>query len=428
MKRRRLALLPALLLWASVAAAHDVPDRVRVNVFVKPEHDRLLILVRMPANALIDFLFPTLPVGNWLDLTHARAVATEGANVWIADRLSLYENGAALPRPQLIAARLSRVNDPFFGSVQSALNHVTGAPLPDDTLVTQDEVTVDALLQTPIQSIDSRFSFEPRFARLGVVVDTTLTFLTPSGGIRPFQYQGDPETFALDPGRRDAFAHFVKAGAAHDVRDADMLLLTLCIGLIFRRVRGIGAFTIAFVTTGSLAILASLSVMPLLPVLRGMCGVLIAGLTVYLGVEAIIAAEGKRVGLALTAGAIAGGTFALGLQPILQFGGIHPAASALGFIVGVMWATLVALALCVAIVQIAVRLSRAPRAAIIIPAAIAIHVCWRELLDRADALTLVPTNAPAINPTTLVFIGAMAMAALAAFAYVRRSQPLSVPM
>src|SRR5580704_9910255 len=132
MNRRWSSFFAAMILWSSVASAHDVPDRVRVSVFVKPEHDRLLILVRMPANALIDFLFPTLSVGNWLDLANAGPVTTQGANVWIADRLSLYENGTALPRPELVAARLSRVNDPFFGTFQSALNHVTGTPLPDD--------------------------------------------------------------------------------------------------------------------------------------------------------------------------------------------------------------------------------------------------------------------------------------------------------
>ena len=184
MTRLRVAIVAALMFWPSALSAHEVPDRVTIDVFVKPENGRLLILVRMPANALIDFLLPTLPDGNWVDLKNADSTAAAGANVWIADMLSLYEGGNALARPHVLAVRLSRVNDPSFSTFQDALNRVNGAPLPIDTFVLQDQVTVDALLQTPINAVDSTFSFEPRFARLGLVVDTTLAFLPPGGGIR----------------------------------------------------------------------------------------------------------------------------------------------------------------------------------------------------------------------------------------------------
>src|SRR5580693_501101 len=237
MSRRLLVIIAALMFWPSAVSAHDVPDRVKIDVFVKPENDHLLILVRMPANALIDFLLPTLPDGNWVDLKNADSTAVAGANVWIADMLSLYEDGNALARPQVLAVRLSRVNDPSFTTFQDALNRVNGAPLPIDTFVLQDQVTVDALLQTPVNSVDSSFSFEPRFARLGVVVDTTVGFLPPGGGLRRFQYQDDPETFELDPGRGHAIMRFVRAGLAHYFGDTDYLLVTMCIALLFAHLR-----------------------------------------------------------------------------------------------------------------------------------------------------------------------------------------------
>src|ERR1700676_2877575 len=356
MSRRWLVIIAALMFWPSAVSAHDVPDRVKIDVFVKPENDHLLILVRMPANALIDFLLPTLPDGNWVDLANADSVAAAGANVWIADMLSLYEGGTALARPHVLAVRISRVNDPSFSTFQDALTRVRGSPLPIDTLVLQVQVTVDALLQTSAHSVDSSFSFEPRFARLGVVVDTSVTFLPPAGGIRQFRYQDDPETFELDPGRGRAIRRFLNAGFAHYFGQTDYLLLALCVALVFPRPRLLLPFVVALGCAESL--------------------VLIAG-------------NGQRVGLAIGVGLVLGCGFWFGLQPLLQFGGTHALASSLAFNLGVVSAELATMSLLVAAVQMVLRLSRAPRAAVTIAAAIAIHIAWRRMLDRADALALV---------------------------------------
>jgi hypothetical protein len=420
MSRRWLVIVAALMFWPSAVSAHDVPDRVKIDVFVKPENGHLLILVRMPANALIDFLLPTLPDGNWVDLANADSVAAAGANVWIADMLSLYEVETALARPNVLAVRLSRVNDPSFSTFQDALTRVHGAPIPVDTLVLQDQVTVDALLETPVHSVDSSFSFEPRFARLGVVVDTSVTFLPPGGGIRQFRYQDDPETFELDPGRGRAIRRFLNAGFAHYFGQTDYLLLALCVTLVFPRPRVLLPFVVALGCAESLVLIASLELMPSLPWLRVIGAVLIAATIVYTGIEAIIAGNGKRVGLAISVGLVLGCGFWFGLQPLLQFGGTHALASGLSFNLGVVTAELATMALLVAAVQMMLRLSRAPRAAVTIAAAIAIHIAWRRLLDRADALALVQMQAPAVSPALLALTGAVAIAAVAGLAHVLR--------
>ena len=418
MSRRWLVIVAALMFCPSAVSAHDVPDRVKIDVFVKPENGHLLILVRMPANALIDFLLPTLPGGNWVDLANADSVAAAGANVWIADMLSLYEVETALARPTVLAVRLSRVNDPSFSTFQDALARVHGAPIPVDTLVLQDQVTVDALLETPVNSVDSSFSFVPRFARLGVVVDTSVTFLPPGGGIRQFRYQDDPETFELDPGRGRAIRRFLNAGFAHYFGQTDYLLLALCVALVFPRPRVLLPFVVALGCAESLVLIASLEWMPSLPWLRVMGGVLIAATIVYTGIEAIIAGNGKRVGLAIGVGLVLGCGFWFGLQPLLQFGGTHARASGLSFNLGVVTAELATMALLVAAVQMMLRLSRAPRAAVTIAAAIVIHIAWRRMLDRADALALVQMQAPAVSPALLALIGAVTVAAVAGSAHV----------
>jgi hypothetical protein len=129
--------------------------------------------------------------------------------------------------------------------------------------------------------MQSRFSFEPRFARLGVVVDTSLTFLTSSGDIRRFQYQDDPDTFVLDPGLGHSVARFVRAGIAHYFSETDYLLMTLCVALVFRPSRGLLPFALALVAAESLALLGSLEMGSPQPGIRGVVGVLVAATTVH---------------------------------------------------------------------------------------------------------------------------------------------------
>ena len=438
MKRAAFAILAALILWPSATSAHDVPDNVSVVAFLKPENGRMLILVRMPANALIDFIFPTLFDSNWLDLKNINGLPEDGAKVWIADLLSIYEDNTALPTPKVIAARLSRAGDSSFNTFQDAFSLVNGDTLPTDSLLTQDTATVDALLETPIRSVNSHFSFEPRFERVGVRVITTLSFLPPNGGIRQFQYEGDPETFELNPSWNYAVARFFRAGFAHYLSESDYLLFLLCVALVFRRLRVLALFSVAFATAQSFALVSSLKLIGSLNMIGSfqlmwspqwapvICGVMIAAATVYMGIEAIAAEAGggKSPGLAICTGLIFGSGYWFGLQPLIQFGGIHPLASTLGFDAGILTAEICALALLAAAVQGLLRSSNSPRAIIIIAAAIAVHISWHRMLDRARSFALVPLNLPAISSTTFILAG-IAAAALAAVSFFlrRRDHP-----
>ncbi len=422
MKRACLTILAALLLWPALASAHDVPDVVRISILLKAENGRMRMLVRVPANAFIDFMFPMFEDGG-LDLTQADAVAADGAQVWIADILPLFENGAAIPRPTVLKTRISRMNDPFFNSFDDALSHMDAPRLAPDTYVTQDQAAVDALLETPITSASSVFSYEPRFGRLGVLVYSTLTFLAPDGEVRKFFYEGDPDTFALNPGRGYVVRHFLQAGFAHYFTDTIYLLFAVSVALVFRRVRALLPFVAALVAAESVALIVFLGVMPSAPWIPVIAAALIAAATTYMGIEAIVAGDGARVSLAIGAGLILGSSFWCALQPNLQFAGSHQLASALGFSAGVVSSELLAVAAAIAAAAILLRLSRAPRAIVVIAAAVVIHIAWRRMLDRIDAFSLVPASAPPVNMAVLAAIGIAAAAAVVGRAvYVKRRQ------
>ncbi|HXD20431.1 MAG TPA: hypothetical protein VN654_25620 [Vicinamibacterales bacterium] len=422
MRRIGLAMLAAWLAWPAAVSAHDVPDLVKVTVFFKPENGRLRMLVRVPSNAFIDFQFPILDA-TWLALSESEAIAAEAAKVWVADRLSLFENGIALPKPAIVTTRISRMNDPFFGSFDDALIHTSGPRLPADALVTQDQGVVDALLEVPITSANSHFSYEPRFGRLGVLVNSTVTFVRPDGQLRTFQFEGDPETFDLDPIRHDALTHFMRTGVAHFARDDGYLLAALCVGLIFvGRVAPMLPFALLLAAIEALTLMACVRWTPSAPWIPPLCGVLTAAAVAYFGTEAIVGGDGSRMGVGVGAGLIFGVSFWSGVQPLLQYAGEHPIAAGFGFAVGVVGSQLLALALAAALVNGALRVSRAPRAIVIITAAVVIHVSWRRMMDRTGALTLVPFDLPRYAGP-VVFAGlAVVLLLWLTFAYAGRGQ------
>ena len=431
LKRALLALAAAFSLLSPLAVwAHDVPDFVRIAVFLKPEKNHMSILVRIPANALIDFIFPLTEAG-YLDLPQAEQVGREGARVWIAQMLAISENGRPLPTPELLSVRIGRPNDPYFNSYPEALAHITGDRMSPEILVSQDNTTVDAQLQAPISSPDSHFSFAPRFARIGVVVNTTLTFLPAGGGARQFQYESDPKPFELNPMAGSAASRFFREGISHYFSVVDYFLFVFCIALAFQQFGLLLPFSVALAASECLALMVSLERMPSSsPWIPVVAGILVAAGTAFMGIEAIVATftrgNGKRIGLAVASGLIFGCGFWFGLQPILQFGGSHPLVSGLAFTAGVVLTQALVLGIAYIGVQLFKKLSWAPRAAVVMGAAIAIHVSWRSMLDRAYALTLVPMTTPTMTPDLLAFFVAAAILVLSAASYlVRRRKTAS---
>ena len=59
-----------LLALTGLAAAHDIPADVKVNVFVRPLGKHLELIVRVPLAAMVDVDFPTHGPG-YLDLARA---------------------------------------------------------------------------------------------------------------------------------------------------------------------------------------------------------------------------------------------------------------------------------------------------------------------------------------------------------------------
>src|SRR3954468_4167671 len=89
--------LVVMLALASCAPAHDIPNDVTLQVFLKPEGGRLNLLVRTPLTAIRDVAFPERASG-YLDLDRVQPLLADAALQWIADFVELYENDAPLTK------------------------------------------------------------------------------------------------------------------------------------------------------------------------------------------------------------------------------------------------------------------------------------------------------------------------------------------
>ena len=191
MPRLHVALMAALfLLLPCGASAHDIPNDVTVQAFVKPDGKWLHLLIRVPLKAMRDINFPERGPG-YLDLARVGAVLPGAATLWISDFIEVYEVDTRLSKLQIIATRVSLPSDRSFVSYEDAYAHVTGPPLSNDTNVYWDQTMLDVLLEYPIQSEQSQFSIHPALARLGLRVVTVLRFLPAGGGVRAFEFNSE---------------------------------------------------------------------------------------------------------------------------------------------------------------------------------------------------------------------------------------------
>jgi len=404
--RIRGAFLAALVLVAaSRAPAHDVPSDVTVHAFLKPEGRSLRLLVRVPLGATRDVDYPMRGPG-YLDLARAAAALRNAAQLWIGGEVEIYEDGTRLRAPQIVAARVSLPSDRSFATYEDALAHVMGPPLPSDTELYWSQGMLDALLEYPIRSDASRFSFRPELSRLGLRVVTVLRFLPPGGAVRAFEFIGDPGQVQLDPRWYQAALQFVALGFFHILDGTDHLLFLFCLVIPFRRLRGLILVVTSFTLAHSITLIASaFGIAPGALWFPPLVETLIALSIVYMALENIVAPQlGRRWMIAFGFGLVHGFGFSFALRETLQFAGSHLLTSLLSFNLGVELGQLLVLTLFVPLLELVTRFVVAPRTSTIILSALVAHTAWHWLIERWDQLRQFRFEWPALDAALLASV------------------------
>ncbi len=382
------------MLSAPGLSAHDIPHDVTVQAFLKPEGQRLRLLVRVPLKSIMDVEFPRRD-HDYVDLARVDTALNAAARAYVANQIDLYEDGSPMPPPRLVSTRISLESDRSFTSYEAALAHVMAPPLPQSETLFWEQGLLDVLFEYSIRSDRSRFSIDARFDRLAQRVVTALRFLPPEGVSRAFELEGDTGLVRLDPRWHQAALRFVNLGFFHILNGADHLLFLCCLVIPFRRLRALVPIVTAFTVAHSITLLAAAyGYAPDALWFPPLVETLIAASILYMALENILVSHAggldRRWVVAFAFGLVHGFGFSFGLQHTLQFAGSHLLTSLLSFNIGVEIGQLLVLCLLVPALDGLFRFVVAERRAIVVVSAIVAHTAWHWMADRYAVLRQYP--------------------------------------
>jgi hypothetical protein len=390
-----------LCVWSCLALAHDIPSDVNVQLFVKPDGQRLVLLARVPMIAMREVDFPTRGASGYLDLARADPALRNAAKLWLVDNVEVYEGDQRLNRATIADARVSLPSDRSFDSYAAARAHVAGPGLPRDMELYWSHGLLDVAIEYPISSERADFSIHPKLARLGLQVAVALRFVPPGGAERAFALHGDPGLVRLDPRGHQAFVRFVELGFRHILDGTDHLLFLLCLVIPFRKWRPLIVIVTAFTLAHSITLIASaFGYAPRGLWFAPLIETLIAASIVYMALENIVGYKlTRRWIIAFAFGLVHGFGFSFALAETLQFAGSHLVTSLLAFNLGIELGQIVVVALMVPLIELLFRYVAAERIGTIIISAFVAHTAWHWMIERGEKLSRYPW--PAWDPAAL---------------------------
>ena len=415
---RRLAaacLFAVGLALPSILSAHDIPNDTTIQTFVRAEGQQVHLLVRVPIIAMRDIIFPQKDTDN-IDLSRADSQLHDAATLWLGDDVSMYEGETQLGPKEVLAVRATPVDDRSFETFESANALLTSPQQQVDVAVKTGYLNV--LFAFPIQSATSRFSIDPKWARLGVRTITVVRLVLPDGGIRAFELEGNPGLVQLDPRWFQASWRFVKLGFRHILDGTDHLLFLFCLVIPFRKFRSLVTIVTAFTVAHSITLIASAyNLGPDSLWFPPLIETLIATSIVYMALENIVGANlHRRWLITFGFGLVHGFGFSFALKQTLQFAGSHLLTSLLSFNIGVELGQLLVLSLLIPALDILFARVVQERMGTIILSGIVAHTGWHWMTDRFNAFRQYDLSMPEFTPAFVAELlrYAMALVAIAA--------------
>lgn len=377
----------SLLALPAMVSAHDIPVRVTVHAFVKPEQYQLTVLLRVPMDAFGEITFPIRGPG-YLQFSEAQFELEEAARVYITESIHFFENGEELTEKELGRTRVSLPSNRSFTDFESALENLMSPPLDDSVDLFWRQGMLDVMVTYPIQSQDSEFSIEPELGTLSDETTTVVRFMVPSGAERVFNFIGNPGIVELDPRWHQAAFRFVKMGFNHILEGVDHLLFLFCLVIPLRSLRGLIPVVTSFTVAHSITLIASaFGMSPNVLWWPPLIETLIALSIVYMAFENIVGARLEhRWIVTFGFGLVHGFGFSFLFSDTLQFAGGHLFSSLLAFNVGVELGQILILLLVIPLLNLLFKYFVAERVGGILLSALVAHSAWHWMTERGGDL------------------------------------------
>jgi hypothetical protein len=378
-----------VLAWflPALALAHEIPSDVTVRILVRPDGDRVHLLVRAPLEAMQDITFPTVGPG-FLDVANATPRLRDAAQIWLKDNIEVYENGERLPPLEIAAVRASIPSDRSFDDYDTAHGHLRGPPIAPGTPLVWQQALLDVEFEAPIRSSSSLFSLRLRLDRLGLRVVNAVLFFGTSGVERVYQIEGDSGVVPLDPRWHQSLGRFLRSGFEHILDGLDHLLFLLCLVVPLRRdLRRLVLIVTAFTAGHSVTLIgAAFGLAPTALWFPPLVETAIALSILYMAVENVVAERvHARAAIAFAFGLVHGFGFSFALTNTLQFAGDHVLTSLLAFNVGIELGQLLVLLALIPGLNLLLRYVDARVGGIVIAVLVG-HTAWHWLADRFEVL------------------------------------------
>lgn len=381
------------------ALADDVPLRVAVQAFIKPQGSELSVLMRVPMDALGEIDFPTRGIPGSLIFSEADNALETAAYTYIIGSVQLYEENNLLTDYTLRKVRVSLPSDRSFNSYDLALENINRPKLDDSLDLYWRQGMLDLLVTYRIESESSRFSIDPRLAGLGVETNTVFRYVLPDGAERAFSFVGNPGLVYLDPSWFQASWRFVVLGFEHILEGTDHLLFLLCLVIPLRSIRSLVPVITSFTIAHSITLIGSvMGVVPSVLWFPPLIETLIALSIVYMAFENIIGFDQRTRWLVTFGfGLVHGFGFSFLLTESLQFAGGYLVTALLSFNVGVELGQLLVLCIVVPLLAVLFRKLPSEKVGIILLSALVAHSAWHWMAERFSALMQYDIRWPAMN-------------------------------
>ena len=368
------------------ALSHEIPNDVVVRTIIKPDEDKINLLIRVPLEAMRDINFPTTGPG-YLELEKMPELTMDAAEIWLGNFIDVYEEKNKIKEWQIEKTRISLPSDRSFGQYNTAYNSMFSPSL-NNTLIHYRQALLDVLITYPIESASSKFSADINFGGLGINTTTIMTFVSTDDVSRLYQFKGSPGLVELDPSWLNAFFRFVSSGVEHIFMGIDHLLFILCLILPCRRIRSLIIVITAFTVAHSITLVASaLGIVPSGLWFPPFVETFIAFSILYMAIENILKSEQeRRWPMVFIFGLLHGFGFSFALSETMQFAGSHLITSLLAFNLGVELGQIIIICITVPIINLVFQWTEKERILTVIASVIVAHTAWHWMLDRYEAM------------------------------------------